>query len=216
MLAKLRKQEGFTLIELLIVVAIIGILAAIAIPQFAAYRMKGFNSAALSDVKNAKTAEESLFADNQTYGWSESAVANLPAAVGTGGTGALLTGPSAPATATTAGSCIAGLHGAGAGVVAAMGVGVSNGVILAASTTAVVSAPAFVLVAKHTQGNRVYAAESADTAVLFVQDDAWAGTALSAATGTPASGVPATASTTPSLQGTAGGGAAPNANWTSL
>lgn len=67
MLTKLRSKKGFTLIELLIVVAIIGILAAIAIPQFSAYREKAYNSAAQSDGKNAKTAFEAFFADNQKY-----------------------------------------------------------------------------------------------------------------------------------------------------
>ncbi|BBA69995.1 type IV pilin protein [Geobacter sulfurreducens] len=67
MLQKLRNKKGFTLIELLIVVAIIGILAAIAIPQFAAYRQKAYNSAAQSDLKNLKTGMEAFFADNQQY-----------------------------------------------------------------------------------------------------------------------------------------------------
>jgi len=60
-------EKGFTLIELLIVVAIIGILAAIAIPQFASYRKKAFDSAAQSDLKNAKTAVESFYSDNFRY-----------------------------------------------------------------------------------------------------------------------------------------------------
>ena len=67
MLNKLRNRKGFTLIELLIVVAIIGILAAIAIPQFTAYRAKAYNSAAQSDMKNFKTAMEAFFSDNQQY-----------------------------------------------------------------------------------------------------------------------------------------------------
>jgi type IV pilus assembly protein PilA len=67
MLNRIRNRKGFTLIELLIVVAIIGILAAIAIPQFSQYRAKAYNSAAQSDLKNTKTNLESYFADNQMY-----------------------------------------------------------------------------------------------------------------------------------------------------
>ena len=60
-------QKGFTLIELMIVVAIIGILAAIAIPQFAAYRAKAQNTAALTDARNLRTNLEGFFADWQHY-----------------------------------------------------------------------------------------------------------------------------------------------------
>ena len=69
MLGKLtnNNEKGFTLIELMIVIAIIGILAAIAIPQFSAYRTRSFNSAAQADIRNAATAQEAFFVDNQDY-----------------------------------------------------------------------------------------------------------------------------------------------------
>jgi len=62
-----RNTKGFTLIELLIVVVIIGILAAIAIPQFASTKEKAFDAAAKSDLRNLMTAEEAYFSDFQAY-----------------------------------------------------------------------------------------------------------------------------------------------------
>jgi type IV pilus assembly protein PilA len=66
--------HGFTLIELMIVIAIIGILAAIAIPQYSLYRTRSFNAAAQADLRNAATAQEAYFMDNGTY---SSVTANL-------------------------------------------------------------------------------------------------------------------------------------------
>ncbi len=60
-------RKGFTLIELLIVVVIIGILAAIAIPKFSNTKEKAYMAAMKSDLRNLITAEESYFADNTTY-----------------------------------------------------------------------------------------------------------------------------------------------------
>jgi len=64
---KLNGREGFTLIELMIVIAIIGILAAIAIPQFQAYRVRGFNGTSLGDIRNLATAQECYYVETATY-----------------------------------------------------------------------------------------------------------------------------------------------------
>ena len=60
-------RKGFTLIELLIVVVIIGILAAIAIPKFANTKTKAYTAAMKSDLRNLVTAEEAFFSDSGKY-----------------------------------------------------------------------------------------------------------------------------------------------------
>ena len=62
-----RDARGFTLIELLIVVVIIGILAAIAIPKFSNSKEKAYLSAMKSDLRNLVTAQEAYLGDFQTY-----------------------------------------------------------------------------------------------------------------------------------------------------
>jgi type IV pilus assembly protein PilA len=62
-----KRRAGFTLIELLIVVVIIGILAAIAIPKFASTKQKAYVTSMRMDLRNLSTAEEAYFFDNFTY-----------------------------------------------------------------------------------------------------------------------------------------------------
>jgi type IV pilus assembly protein PilA len=63
----MKNKKGFTLIELLIVVVIIGILAAIAIPKFANTKEKAYIATMKADLRNLITAQEAYFADNSQY-----------------------------------------------------------------------------------------------------------------------------------------------------
>ncbi len=63
----MRNAKGFTLIELLIVVVIIGILAAIAIPKFANTKAKAYVASEKADLRNLVTAQEAYFSDTVTY-----------------------------------------------------------------------------------------------------------------------------------------------------
>jgi type IV pilus assembly protein PilA len=83
-------RKGFTLIELLIVVVIIGILAAIAIPKFANTKQKAIVASMKSDLRNLVTAQEAFFSDNNDYAGSTAAVQ----ANGVGGNGKVAFVPS--------------------------------------------------------------------------------------------------------------------------
>jgi len=76
MLKKFRtsSEKGFTLIELMIVVAIIGILAAIAIPNFMNYQCKAKQSEVKSNLGNIRTAQEAYFAEYDWYGTTSAAI----------------------------------------------------------------------------------------------------------------------------------------------
>ena len=165
MLDKFRKNEkGFTLIELLIVVAIIGILAAIAIPQFAAYRVRGFNSSAQSDVRNISTSQAAFFSDWRIFGGTEAPV-NLAGAAGGINVGAVITGPDGVG---GAGGAIAVIAGDDAGATTrALQIPLGNGVSAYAETGA--NNATFIGVTKHLTGDTYYAVDGDSTAIYFDQ-----------------------------------------------
>jgi prepilin-type N-terminal cleavage/methylation domain-containing protein len=177
-------KKGFTLIELLIVVAIIAILAAIAIPQFAQYRIKGYNASALTDLRNVRTSEEALFADWQRYGASENVV--LLAVTGAGGAGTLLLGPTNPATNPT----ILGTTDT-VGTARGIEIAVGNNINVQAGTD-IPAYGSFILASKNVSGDTLYGADSDSTANYRYQDTTFVTLFLNA---TPAGGLTAAATT---------------------
>jgi len=98
MLNKLRSraqdEKGFTLIELLVVILIIGILAAIALPAFLGQRSRAQDTEAKSAVREAQTAIETFYTDNQNYNTDVTGLREIEASLSTGvsaGTGLTVT-----------------------------------------------------------------------------------------------------------------------------
>ena len=209
-----KDEKGFTLIELMIVIAIIGILAAIAIPQFSTYRKRASNAKGISVAGVFQKGLGALNQDIRVYGVSAQG-ATLNAAAGGSGAGANLLGSSGAivsASANTAGGMITGTNNS-TNAISAVGLSVPDGVDVVVSTEGVQNLTYRVL-AEPMRGNRAFGLDGdVEGQMYFVQNDLWKDSAgfdclrPAVTVGTDdfnggANGVP--------------GGGAPTGNWTLL
>ena len=192
----------------MIVVAIIGILAAIAVPQFMAYRTRAYNASAKAAINSTKTGEANLNAELGVFGHSEAAAATLAAATGAAGLSDsnAIAALAIPATAAVAGARLAGTN---PNNLKDFSVPLDMGVNMTVQAIASATGNSFVAMTRAHNGDTAYGVDSdaGESALYSVSNPSWPGMAALQA-------IPAAATDNANdFLGLAGGGA-PTGNWT--
>jgi len=216
MIQKLRNdKQGFTLIELMIVIAIIGILAAIAVPQFLAYRIRSYNTSAKAVVHDAKADQANLNSELGVYGHTEALPYTLVQATAAyavaNSSSAGNTGLATPATAAASGARLAGTN-ISTGRDLAIGFSLGSNMICSVEDTAA-NPNTYLAVARHVKGDTAYGLDvDVDNTIYSVTNAGWINNTA---------GIGATFPTPPTISAddfvaTPGGNGQPTANWTAI
>lgn len=168
-------DKGFTLIEIIMVLAIVTVLTSIAIPSFNAFRIRAWNSASSSDLKNIKTTEEAIFTGWMSYGRHESGV-NLLSVTGAAGVLADVIGPLPAATNKSLGLSIAAIidsdNNGTRDTPFAIGVPLSSNVFFHCETNSNLSA--YRCLTQHRLSNRAFSSNSVTYGMCYSENDSWA------------------------------------------